>query len=203
MFRRLLLLTLFLAATSTAVRADDLIDANMRGDGVDHVGDIAVIIDPKPTTMNQCVATWDSYSAVLIRLGGGATVKIASDDGGGLALAAGTLTDPGERFEIVHQEPCEGDRVSLRVRRLLPGNSQPLLFATGGGLAAGQIGVITGPQDESGFADVVFTTADGKPARTTLYTDTWLQPADRLVDLVELDHNPETGVSIYGGFLEY
>jgi hypothetical protein len=34
-------------------------------------------------------------------------------------------------------------------------------------------------------------------------TDEWLEPADRIVDIVQLDHDPETGIAMYGGFLEY
>jgi len=195
MLRRLLLPTLFLAATATAVAADE--QAVIVDDGLNHVGEILVVIGPPAqSTFPSCDLSWAAQHAVFIRPG---------------SETNATLTDvgfpgdenPGSRFEVIDQTLCDVGRLHLLLRRLVPANSQPLLFATGGGLATDQIGVITGPQDESGVADVVFTTAEGKPARTTLLTDTWLQPADRLVDLVELDHDPETGVSIYGAYLEY
>ena len=30
-----------------------------------------------------------------------------------------------------------------------------------------------------------------------------LEPADRITDIIELDYDPETGIALYGGFLEY
>ena len=65
------------------------------------------------------------------------------------------------------------------------------------------LGVITGQQDEDGFAEVVLTSKGQKPAFATLLTDEGLEPADRIVDILELGYDPESGIALYGGFLEY
>jgi hypothetical protein len=84
-----------------------------------------------------------------------------------------------------------------------PGNSSPLLFTSNATVSGETLGVITGQQDEDGFAEVVLTSKGQKPNFATLLTDERLEPADQIVDIVELDYDPETGIALYGGFLEY
>ena len=89
------------------------------------------------------------------------------------------------------------------MERLTPRNSSPMLFTSTAELTGESIGVITGQQDEDGFAEAVLTRQGQKPTFATLHTDELLEPADRIVDLVELDNDPETGITLYGGYLEY
>jgi hypothetical protein len=84
-----------------------------------------------------------------------------------------------------------------------PKNSTPLLFTAKADVTDDALGVITSQQDEDGFADVVVTNKGEKPTFATLLTDEWLEPADRIVDIIQLDYDPETGLALYGGFLEY
>jgi hypothetical protein len=70
-------------------------------------------------------------------------------------------------------------------------------------LTDNSLGVITGQQDEDGFAELVVTNKGEKPTFATLLTDEPLEPADQIVDIIELDYDPVTGISLYGGFLEY
>ena len=65
------------------------------------------------------------------------------------------------------------------------------------------IGVITGQQDADGFADLVLTIKGEKPVFATLLTNEPLEPADRIVDIIELDYDPATGIALYGAFLQY
>ena len=65
------------------------------------------------------------------------------------------------------------------------------------------MGVITGQQSGDGFAEVVLTSKGQKPTFTTLWTYELLEPADRIVDIVKLDVDPDTGIALYSAFLEY
>ena len=58
-------------------------------------------------------------------------------------------------------------------------------------------------QVEDGFAEAVLITKGEKPTFAALQTDEWLEPADRIVDIVDLGTDPETGMTLYGGWLEY
>ncbi len=84
-------------------------------------------------------------------------------------------------------------------------NSSPLLFTASGEPELGGIdqAIITGRQDEDGFADVVITRKGEKPIRTVLHADFPLEPSDRIVDILELDYDPITGLSLYGAYVEY
>jgi hypothetical protein len=84
-----------------------------------------------------------------------------------------------------------------------PKNSTPLLFTAKADVTDDALGVITSQQDEDGFADVVVTNKGEKPTFATLLTDELLEPAERIVDILQLDYDPETGLAVYGGFLEY
>ena len=65
------------------------------------------------------------------------------------------------------------------------------------------MGVITGQQSGDGFAEVVLTSKGQKPTFTTLWTYELLEPSDRIVDIVKLDVDPDTGIALYSAFLEY
>jgi hypothetical protein len=84
-----------------------------------------------------------------------------------------------------------------------PGNSSPVLFTSTATVTDDSLGVITGQQDENGFAEVVVTNKGEKPKFATLQTDEPLEPTDRIVEIMLLDYDPETGLAVYGGFLEY
>ena len=89
------------------------------------------------------------------------------------------------------------------MERLTPRNSSPMLFTSTAELTGESIGVITGRQDDDGFAEAVLTRKGQKPTFATLHTEELLEPADRVVDLLQLDKDPETGITLYGGYLEY
>ena len=74
-----------------------------------------------------------------------------------------------------------------------------MLFTSNATVTGDSLGVITGQQDEDGFAEAVLTTKGQKPTFATLRTDEGLEPADRIVDIIELEYNPETGIALYGG----
>jgi len=96
--------------TAFAVVQEGNIQGNIAFDDQDYAGRIVVITDPTPSAVVVCGDSLNQYKTVIINPGGGpATITtVAIDD----TLRA----NPGDRFDINAQTPCDG-RLDLSLTR--------------------------------------------------------------------------------------
>ena len=82
--------------------AQGLTDGNIAYNDQDYVGRIIVITDPLPVSGTHCGVTFNDYRCVIIKPGGGpATLTECGID-------QNILVDPGDRFDIIAQQECDG-----------------------------------------------------------------------------------------------
>lgn len=89
----------YLVPTATA-QVLEIIAGNIQNDGQDYVGRIIVITDPTPSSADHCGVTYNDYKCVIIG-GGSVTIAVCGVD-------QGLIVNPGDRFDIITQEECDG-----------------------------------------------------------------------------------------------
>ena len=86
------------------------VQGNLDDDGTDYTGRVVVITGQRPGSRSACLSVYHEYTALLINPGGPAIQKQ-------IGLDVNVAIAPGDRFDIVSQEPCEGSlRLSLMPR---------------------------------------------------------------------------------------
>lgn len=192
-------------------------------DGTFVGSDVTVVVTGRTTEgaieLSPCGTIggeFPAYTAVIVRR------DLLSDPGARVVVVASKADlSPGTRLQNATSDTkqccntVEGATTSClgpdarfavwltTIEPVKPANSAPLLFYSPEDLTGESLGVVTGPQDEEGFADVVLTKQGQPPMFSTILADTALKPADRIVDIVLLDDDPETGIGLYGAFVEY
>ena len=169
---------------------------NIENDGKNHVGQTIVIIDHTPTNVHYCGDIFHDLRAVI--LGGGEPTMLTV-----VAVDPSVGAQPGDRYTIDSQSPCDG-RLELTATRISRGSAS-VLFSTSGDLAldADHLGVVTGQADADGAYPVLFKKPGQKPVMASIFSDLDLLPSDVLGDIIELDVDPKTGSVLYGAYLEY
>ena len=177
------------------------IEINIENDGKDHAGQIIVILGSPPFVedVEYCGIIWNERRAVILDLGGGERPLVTT-----VGILANENAQPGDRYEVIAQAPCDGRLFAIATRIFRRGIA-PILFLAPADLAldADHVGVVTGQADQDGTYPVLLKKPGQKPVMVPIFSHLELWPSDVLVGILELDVDPETGSVLYGAYLEY